>query len=222
MEDVGDAPLILHDVFESIHGNARGHADSSEQEPLFELPRWRIRALLYFNFWTSHVSTYWHPAQKTETDLEKECQFLATRRSGPGGQHRNKVETAVIVTHRETGVRAEASERRSQGDNRKVAYQRLRIQLALHVRRTPPGQPTELWRSRVRARRISVNPSHQDFPSLLAEFLDQFHSQGEDLAATVNTLGITSSQGIKFLKLEPSAFEQVNRSRHERGLHALK
>lgn len=168
------------------------------------------------------MSTYWHPAQKTETDLEKECQFLATRRSGPGGQHRNKVETAVIVTHRETGVRAEASERRSQGENRKVAYQRLRIQLALHLRRTPPSQPTELWRSRVRAKKIAVNPGHQDFPSLLAEFLDQYYSHREDLAATTHTLGITSSQGIKFLKLEPLALEQVNRRRQEEGLHALK
>jgi hypothetical protein len=168
------------------------------------------------------VSTYCHPAQKTEADLEKECQFLATRRSGPGGQHRNKVETAVIVTHRETGVRAEASERRSQGENRKVAYQRLRVQLALHVRRIPLDQPTELWQSRVRSKKIAVNPGHQDFPSLLAEFLDQYYSRGEDLAGTANILGITSSQGIKFLKLEPLALEQVNRRRLERGLHALK
>lgn len=67
-----------------------------------------------------------------------------------------------------------------------------------------------------------VNPNHQDFPSLLAEFLDQYYSRDENLAAVAGILGITSSQGIKFLKLEPLAFEQVNRRRLERGLHALK
>src|SRR3989442_8957319 len=79
--------------------------------------------------------TFRHPAGLDPEALNAECEFRATRRSGPGGQNRNKVETAVILTHRPTGIRAEASERRTQGENRRAARFRLRIELALTVRR---------------------------------------------------------------------------------------
>ena len=110
--------------------------------------------------------------------LADECEFRATRRSGPGGQNRNKVETAVILTHRPTGTSAQASERRTQGENRRVALHRLRLELAMTIRRPVHLDameaycPSPLWRQRCRGRRIVVNPDHDDFPALLAEVLD--------------------------------------------------
>jgi protein subunit release factor B len=59
-----------------------------------------------------------HPASLSVEDLLKNCQAVRTKRSGPGGQRRNKVETAVVIEHLPSGVRAEASERRSQQANR--------------------------------------------------------------------------------------------------------
>jgi peptide chain release factor len=47
------------------------------------------------------------------------------RASGPGGQHVNRTESAVRVTHLPTGVQASAMEERSQHRNRKLALARL-------------------------------------------------------------------------------------------------
>ncbi len=75
-----------------------------------------------------------HPAALPDDALLAECDLGRGRASGPGGQHRNKVETAVTLTHRPTGVTAQASERRSQIENKRVALRRLRLKLATEVR----------------------------------------------------------------------------------------
>ena len=46
-----------------------------------------------------------HPATASPEQLIAECDIRRLRRSGPGGQHRNKVETAISLHHLPTGVR---------------------------------------------------------------------------------------------------------------------
>jgi PAS domain-containing protein len=163
-----------------------------------------------------------HPAESEERRLLAECRVERTRRSGPGGQHRNKVETAVVITHTPTGVRGEASERRSQEENRRQALFRLRVNLALAVRTVRENAPGELWRSRIRGGRIEVNPAHDDFPALLAEALDVLVALDVDMSRAAGQLGCTTSQLIRFLKHEPRALQAVNEHRASRGLHPLK
>jgi hypothetical protein len=164
-----------------------------------------------------------HPAALDSERLLAQCDVRRTRRSGPGGQNRNKVETAVVLTHRPTGLVAEANERRSQAENGRAALFRLRLALAIEVRGgfgTAVG-PSALWRSRCRDGRISINPSHADFPALLAEALDVIEAQGTDVRSAAEALGCSTSQLVKLLKLEPRALACVNRRRAELGLGPL-
>lgn len=61
---------------------------------------------------------------------EKEFSFQTFRSSGPGGQHVNKTESAVRVTHLSSGLSVAASDQRSQLQNKKLAIERLLVKLS--------------------------------------------------------------------------------------------
>ena len=164
-----------------------------------------------------------HPAELPIPTLLQQCEVVHTRRSGPGGQHRNKVETAIVLTHRPSGLKAEASERRSQAENLDVASGRMRRTLAVHVRTYRPLEPTpsELWKSRLRGTRIEINAEHADFPALLAESLDLLAQRDWNVPELAPHLGTTLSQLVKFWKKEPLALVRVNAERAQRGFGRL-
>ena len=163
-----------------------------------------------------------HPAALPADDLLLQCDETRTRRSGPGGQHRNKVETAVVLVHRPTGLSAEASERRSQAENRRVALWRLRLALALSHREPPAATPSSLWASRVRGRQIVIAADHDDYPSLVAEAIDRLATVGFEMRPAADALGVSMSQLTKLFRKVPAAWVAVNRLRGEAGLTPLK
>jgi len=163
-----------------------------------------------------------HPAALPHDDLLRQCDETRTRRSGPGGQHRNKVETAVVLAHRPTGLSAEASERRSQAENRRVALWRLRLALALSHRELPAATPSPLWQSRLRGRQLSIAADHDDYPAIVAEALDRLQTVGYEMRPAADSLGVSMSQLIKIFRHQPAAWVAINRLRGEAGLPPLK
>ncbi len=170
------------------------------------------------------MKPYDHTACQPIDQLLKDCEFKRTRRGGPGGQHRNKVQSAIVVQHVPTGVIGQAGERRSQHENRAVAIQRLRVNLAIAIRGKTKngGLPSELWMSRCHSGRISISPLHEHYASLLAEALDRISAENFQVSIAAKPLNCSTSQLLKLVKLEELAWQWLNERRRENDLDPLK
>jgi protein subunit release factor B len=66
--------------------------------------------------------------------------------SGPGGQRKNKTETSIRLRHLPSGITVIATEYRSQAQNRKLAFERLRERILRlnrpRKRRIPTSVPS--------------------------------------------------------------------------------
>tara|TARA_B100000524_G_scaffold241800_1_gene129338 strand:+ start:4238 stop:5107 length:870 start_codon:yes stop_codon:yes gene_type:complete len=163
-----------------------------------------------------------HPVLLSSEEIYRECDVKHTRGSGPGGQHRNKVATGVLLKHRPTGISASAGEARSQMQNRDAALFRLRLRIALSLR-SVPAEPTAsaLWKRRCKGAKLSVNERHADFPSLLSEALDRIWAIGDVKEAAV-AQGISLSQLVRLLSQEPAALQWANALRASKGQGPLR
>lgn len=165
-----------------------------------------------------------HVAAFDDDALLKDCSVVSGRASGPGGQNRNKVETAIRITHQPTGIVASATERRHQGQNKQQALFRLRLKLAVQLREPmdPGASPSACWLARVKGGKLLINPSHADYPALLAEALDRLAVMGYEMSASAEALGVSASQLVKLMKHEPSAMSALNAKRQTLGLRELR
>jgi len=88
------------------------------------------------------------PAWLLDDDaLLAQCEVQAHRASGPGGQHRNKAETAVRLVHLPSGVAVEGKDQRSRAQNLRIALERLRERLERRAYRPPPRHKTRPTRA---------------------------------------------------------------------------
>jgi hypothetical protein len=165
-----------------------------------------------------------HPAMQTERSLLNNVVLDFGRSSGPGGQHRNRKATACTATHLPTDISGEATERRRQSENRKMAISRLRRTLAILLRRPiviETYTPTNLWESRRQGDQLPINPKHGDYSAILAETLDVILAADFEMSRASDILKVSNSQLLKIVSHDKAAMTWLNDQRKERDLKPL-
>ncbi|MBK5963328.1 peptide chain release factor H [Thiocystis minor] len=101
--------------------------------------------------WFVSVAAFAEPAADRWDDTAVRIETL--RASGPGGQHVNRTESAVRVTHLPTGLSTIAQEERSQHLNRRLALARLAALFAERTDQQARAAEDQRWRQHTQLER---------------------------------------------------------------------
>ncbi|XP_074313085.1 uncharacterized protein LOC141648377 [Silene latifolia] len=169
----------------------------------------------------------------SDEELLNECEMGTFKTSGPGGQHRNKRESAVRLKHRPTGIIAQASEDRSQHMNRASALARLRVLIALKVRRpvdleaySPPKQLLQILppKSTVRGSDSGsqIRAKNPKFVEGMQALLDLIYAVNGSVADASKYLGLSTGALSRIILSDDNLRLTVNELRASKGMKPLK
>ena len=158
-----------------------------------------------------------------EAGLLAESEVDTLRASGPGGQKRNKTESAVRIRHKPSGIIVIANESRSQHENRAVALKRLQKALALKVRGpAPEGLPEAISAGLDKARRLRIGQKDARYLPAIAIVLDVLAAHQGRVSDAAKQLGITTGSLSAFLTADDDLLVEANLIRTQHGLGGLK
>uniref|UniRef100_A0A1D1ZJ23 Peptide chain release factor 2 n=1 Tax=Anthurium amnicola TaxID=1678845 RepID=A0A1D1ZJ23_9ARAE len=160
--------------------------------------------------------------QLTDEELMGQCEMDTFKASGPGGQHRNKRESAVRLKHLPTGITAQAVEDRSQHKNRASALARLRTSLALKVRKainleqySPPPELIQILPTKATIRNSDsgpqIGPNNSKFALGMQALLDLIYAVDGSVSDAAKKLGFVGySPSFSVLHAEHRCFIKVD------------
>ncbi len=138
--------------------------------------------------------------------LLKQCKEDRYKSGGPGGQRRNKVETALKLLHEPSGAAVHANNSRYLQKNRLSAVRHLRERIAIETRAPfnleSPNVPDEFAAYIGPKGTFSINRKNKVYPLIVATALDALEAADGSYAKAANALGVTTSQLVKFLKAD--------------------
>jgi hypothetical protein len=160
--------------------------------------------------------------------LLAQCEVDRYRASGPGGQHRNKTESAVRLRHKLSGVTAIGEDSRSQAENKIHAVRRLRSAIALDVREPVVLEgyaPSRRLAALIAGGTAPLGAKTRltpDYWAAIAELLDLLVAGALEIAATAQRLGITTGALSKMLLHDDQVARVVNDLRRGRQMRPLR
>ena len=169
-----------------------------------------------------------HYLLASDDALIAQCEVDRYRASGPGGQHRNKTESAVRLRHKLSGVSAIGEDSRSQSENKLHAVRRLRAAIALEVREPVAIEtfvPSARLAAFIAAGTAPLGAKTKltgEYWASIGELLDLLVAGQLEIAATAQRLGITTGAMSKMLLHDDAVARVVNDMRRAKGMRPLR
>lgn len=156
----------------------------------------------------------------SDDELAEQCEEDRYRASGPGGQKRNKIDSAIRLRHQPTGLIVTATESRSQHENRRRALRRLREALAFEWRQRfeEPADVPEIGS----APSLKIGERDPNYLPTAALVLDLLDSQQARLSNVAEMLAVSTGQLVSFLESSPKLWQAAQRLRQAYGQKPLK